>query len=213
MAPLYGIALDELISFDAALSGLRQAIEKTNGQAEKAVGWTSEWGKRYSVLLRCQAEMAAQGYARSLDAMLDELRQKYRFSSGIEPTAPSASAVHTPASCTRAAVCYEEQAGMLALKDILYQTWRSRKRENRITRGGRFFERPPFLQGRRAETARQRPARRAVRAALTAASAGLPILDKVVDAIGKAVKNARHRQPDGNEKQDGQQHFSTKSFF
>ena len=34
MAPLYGIAMDGLISFDAALSGLRQAIEKTNGWAE-----------------------------------------------------------------------------------------------------------------------------------------------------------------------------------
>ncbi|MFR9215715.1 MAG: helix-turn-helix transcriptional regulator [Ruthenibacterium sp.] len=41
MASLYGIALDELISFDAAVSGLRQAIEKTNGQAEGAVDWTA----------------------------------------------------------------------------------------------------------------------------------------------------------------------------
>ena len=35
---------------------------------------------------------------------------------------------------------------MLALKDILYQTWRSRKRENRITRGG-FCRQPPFFTG------------------------------------------------------------------
>lgn len=85
--------------------------------------------------------------------MLDELRQKYRFSSGIAPAVPSASAVHAsgPVSCTRAAACYEKQAGMLALKDILYQTWKNRKRGNRITRGGRFFGRPPFLQGRRSE--------------------------------------------------------------
>lgn len=41
MASLYGIALDEFISFDAAVSGLRQAIEKTNGQAEGAVDWTA----------------------------------------------------------------------------------------------------------------------------------------------------------------------------
>lgn len=80
----------------------------------------SEWGKSYPVLLRYQAEVDAQGYARSLDAMLDELRQKYH---------------------------YEEQDAMLVLKDILYQTWKSRKRENRITRGGRFFGRPPFFAG------------------------------------------------------------------
>ncbi len=62
--------------------------------------------------------------------MLDELRQKYRFSSGIVPAVPSASAVHAsgPVSCTRAAACYEKQAGMLALKDILYQTWKNRKK-------------------------------------------------------------------------------------
>ncbi len=62
--------------------------------------------------------------------MLDELRQKYRFSSGIAPAVPSASAVHAsgPVSCTRAAACYEKQAGMLALKDILYQTWKNRKK-------------------------------------------------------------------------------------
>jgi len=99
MAPLYGIAMDGLISFDAALSGLRQAIEKTNGWAEKAVGWTSRWGKRCPVQLRCGTGANVQNYS----AMLDELRQKYRFSSGIAPAAPSASAVHTPASCTRAA--------------------------------------------------------------------------------------------------------------
>ena len=142
MAPLYGIAMDGLISFDAALSELRQAIEKTNGWAEKAVGWTSGWGKRCPVQLRCGTGANVQNYS----AMLDELRQKYRFSSGIAPAAPSAAAVHTPASCTRAAACYEEQAGMLALKDILYQTWRSRKRENRITRGG-FCRQPPFFTG------------------------------------------------------------------
>ena len=62
--------------------------------------------------------------------MLNELRQKYRFSSGIVPAEPSASAVHAsgPVSCTRAAACYEKQAGMLALKDILYQTWKNRKK-------------------------------------------------------------------------------------
>ena len=142
MAPLYGIAMDGLISFDAALSELRQAIEKTNGQAEKAVGWTSGWGKRCPVQLRCGTGANVQNYS----AVLDELRQKDSFSSGNAPAAPSASAVHTPASCTRAAACYEEQAGMLALKDILYQTWRSRKRENRITRGG-FCRQPPFFTG------------------------------------------------------------------
>ena len=41
MTSLYGIALDEFISFDAAVSELRQAIEKTNGQAEGAVDWTA----------------------------------------------------------------------------------------------------------------------------------------------------------------------------
>lgn len=120
MASLYGIALDELISFDAAVSGLRQAIEKTNGQAEGAVDWTSEWGKSYPVLLRYQAEVGAQGYARSLDAMLDELRQKYH---------------------------YEEQDAMLVLKDILYQTWKSRKKRKQDNTRRPLFRAAAFFAG------------------------------------------------------------------
>ncbi len=101
MALLYGITLDELLSFDVGLSEIQEAIAKTDEQAEKTINWTSAWGKKYPILLRYQAEVDAQSYACKLGSMLDELRTKYH---------------------------YGEQDAMLVLKDILYKTWKSRKK-------------------------------------------------------------------------------------
>ena len=63
MALLYGITLDELLSFDVGLSEIQEAIAKTDEQAEKTINWTSAWGKKYPILLRYQAEVDAQSYA------------------------------------------------------------------------------------------------------------------------------------------------------
>ena len=101
MALLYCITLDELLSFDVGLSEIQEAIAKTDEQAEKTINWTSVWGKKYPILLRYQAEVDAQSYACKLGSMLDELRTKYH---------------------------YGEQDAMLVLKDILYKTWKSRKK-------------------------------------------------------------------------------------
>lgn len=101
MAKLYHIALDDLIEFDVELSEIQEIIEKTDEKIEERIDWTSAWGKKYPVLLQYQQEVNVPDYARRINLMLNELKTEYQFN---------------------------EQDAMLVLKDILYQTWKTRKK-------------------------------------------------------------------------------------
>ena len=101
MAKLYHIALDDLIEFDVELSEIQEIIEKTDERIEERIDWTSAWGKKYPVLLQYQQEVNVPDYARRINLMLNELKTEYQFN---------------------------EQDAMLVLKDILYQTWKTRKK-------------------------------------------------------------------------------------
>lgn len=101
MARLYHIALDDLIEFDVELSEIQEIIEKTDEKVEERIDWTSAWGKKYPVLLQYQQEVNVPDYARRINLMLNELKTEYQFN---------------------------EQDAMLVLKDILYQTWKTRKK-------------------------------------------------------------------------------------
>lgn len=101
MAKLYHIALDDLIEFDVELSEIQEIIEKTDEKIEERIDWTSAWGKKYPVLLQYQQEVNVPDYARRINFMLNELKTEYQFN---------------------------EQDAMLVLKDILYQTWKTRKK-------------------------------------------------------------------------------------
>lgn len=101
MAKLYHIALDDLIEFDVELSEIQEIIEKTDEKVEERIDWTSAWGKKYPVLLQYQQEVNVPDYARRINLMLNELKTEYQFN---------------------------EQDAMLVLKDILYQTWKTRKK-------------------------------------------------------------------------------------
>lgn len=101
MAKLYHIALDDLIEFDVELSEIQEIIEKTDEKIEERIDWTSAWGKEYPVLLQYQQEVNVPDYARRINLMLNELKTEYQFN---------------------------EQDAMLVLKDILYQTWKTRKK-------------------------------------------------------------------------------------
>lgn len=100
MAKLYKISLDSLIEFDVELSEIQEIIDKTDEKVEERIDWRSAWGKKYPILIQYQQEVNIPNYARRINIMLDELRKEYQYS---------------------------EQDAMLALKDILYQTWKSRK--------------------------------------------------------------------------------------
>lgn len=97
----YHIALDDLIEFDVELSEIQEIIEKTDEKIEERIDWTSAWGKKYPVLLQYQQEVNVPDYARRINLMLNELKTEYQFN---------------------------EQDAMLVLKDILYQTWKTRKK-------------------------------------------------------------------------------------
>ena len=101
MAKLYHIALDDLIEIDVELSEIQEIIEKTDEKIEERIDWTSAWGKKYPVLLQYQQEVNVPDYARRINLMLNELKTEYQFN---------------------------EQDAMLVLKDILYQTWKTRKK-------------------------------------------------------------------------------------
>lgn len=101
MATLYHVSLDELIDFDMDMQEIQEAIDKTSEDRESQIDWTNAWGKKYPVLLAYQTKVNVPNYACRIDLMLEELKQEYQFS---------------------------EQDAMLVLKDILYQTWKNRKK-------------------------------------------------------------------------------------
>lgn len=100
MALIYGVSLDELITFDADVKEIQQIIERIDESVEEKIDWTSAWGKKYPILLQYQKEVNSANYAVRLGEMLDELKEEYQYS---------------------------EQDALLVLKDILAQVWKMRK--------------------------------------------------------------------------------------
>lgn len=106
MAKLYRISLDDLIAFDAELSEIQEIIARTDEKAEEKIDWTSAWSKKYPILIQYQNEVNISGYAQKINLMLEELKHDYHYS---------------------------ELDAMLALKDILYRTWKKRKNSAKQT--------------------------------------------------------------------------------
>ena len=102
MAMLYQVSLDELITFDADIKEIQQAIERTSEETEEKIDWTSAWGKKYPVLLTYQNQVNIPGYSVRLDVMLAELKEEYWFG---------------------------ELDAFLVLKDILGKLWKTRKQQ------------------------------------------------------------------------------------
>ncbi|WP_455683705.1 helix-turn-helix transcriptional regulator [Thomasclavelia sp.] len=102
LSVLYGMTLDELIDFDVDVKDIQEIIEKTSAETEQKINWTNAWGKKYPILLKYQAEVNIPNYAYKINMMLDELKQEYHFN---------------------------ELDAMLVLKDILYNVWKNRKKD------------------------------------------------------------------------------------
>lgn len=100
LALLYHLSLDELIDFDLDVQEVEQAIARSNEQLAEKIDWTRAWGKKYPILLQYPAQVNTEYYAVKLDALLQTLREEYRYS---------------------------ELDAMLVLKDILAQVWKRRK--------------------------------------------------------------------------------------
>ena len=99
LSVLYGLTLDELISFDLDTRALQEMIDTTSDAVTKNVDWTRVWGKKYPILLTYQDKVNIPNYAYRIKTMLDELEQEYKFNA---------------------------QDAMLVFKDILYNVWKER---------------------------------------------------------------------------------------
>lgn len=102
MALMYGIALDDLIAYDAEVEEIQDAIDKFSDEVVNKIDWTSAWGSRYPILNTYPSKVNIPGYASRSTPMLDELRHDCGFS---------------------------EQDAFLVLKDILYRIWQVRKKK------------------------------------------------------------------------------------
>ncbi len=105
LAVLYKVSLDELIDFDIDLKEVQEAIDRTSEEIEGKINWTNAWGKKYPILLKYQADVHIPSYSYKLNVMLDELKQEYQ---------------------------YNELEAMLVLKDILYNTWKKRSKDEKM---------------------------------------------------------------------------------
>lgn len=50
LAVLYGLSLDELVSFDMDMQEIQEAIDKTSDEVTNKVDWTQVWSKKYPIL-------------------------------------------------------------------------------------------------------------------------------------------------------------------
>ena len=102
LSVLYGLSLDELITFDADVQEIQEAIERTSEAVTEKVDWTKAWSKKYPILARYQSEVDTAPYAEGLARLLEELKRQYG---------------------------YGELDAFLVLKDILAAVWRAGKEQ------------------------------------------------------------------------------------
>lgn len=79
MSILYGISLDELISFDINVKQLEEVITKTSEETQSKVDWTALWSKKYPILTSYQKEVETNFYAKELERLLCDLEKRYAF--------------------------------------------------------------------------------------------------------------------------------------
>ncbi|MCI8417006.1 MAG: helix-turn-helix transcriptional regulator [Lachnospiraceae bacterium] len=99
LAVLYGVSLDELITFDIDVKEIQEAIDRTSQEVTDKIDWTKAWGKKYPILAKYQNQVDTPFYAGELGRLLEDLEKKYG---------------------------YEEQDAFLVLKDILAVVWKER---------------------------------------------------------------------------------------
>lgn len=79
MSILYGISLDELISFDINVKQLEEVITKTSEETQSKADWTALWSKKYPILTSYQKEVEKNFYAKELERLLCDLEKRYAF--------------------------------------------------------------------------------------------------------------------------------------
>ena len=80
LARLYGLDLDELLSFNAEHKEIEAAIDGVSEQTQQKTDWTKMWGRKYPVLLSYREIVDSSRYAAGLKAMLADLKKTYGYS-------------------------------------------------------------------------------------------------------------------------------------
>lgn len=99
LSMLYGLSLDELISFDVEMQEIQDVIDRMSDEATEKIDWTKAWSKKYPILESYQKEVNITYYAEALCKLLIRLEKEYG---------------------------YDELNSMLVLKDILATVWKKR---------------------------------------------------------------------------------------
>lgn len=99
LAVLYGLSLDELVSFDIQVREIQEILDKTSDEVSEKIDWTKAWSKKYPVLATYQNEVDIEPYAQALSRLLEDLEKRYG---------------------------YDALNAFLVLKDILAVIWKKR---------------------------------------------------------------------------------------
>ncbi len=100
LAVLYGVSLDELVTFDMDVKEIQDAIDRTSQEVTDKVDWTKAWSKKYPILAQYQSQVDTAPYEEELERLLKDLEKRYG---------------------------YEELDAFLVLKDILAVVWKRRE--------------------------------------------------------------------------------------
>ena len=100
---LYGLSLDELISFDVEMQEIQDVIDRISDEVTEKIDWTKAWSKKYPILASYQKEVDISYYAEELCRLLIRMEKEYG---------------------------YNELDSMLVLKDILARVWKNRGKKN-----------------------------------------------------------------------------------
>ncbi len=83
------------------MEDIEKVIKQTNEKNQEKVDWTKAWSKKYPVLATYKDKVDVEKYAKEIRNLLESLTKEYQ---------------------------YTELDAMLVLKDILYQEWKSQKK-------------------------------------------------------------------------------------
>ena len=83
------------------MEDIEKVIKQTNEKNQEKVDWTKAWSKKYPVLATYRDKVDVEKYAKEIRNLLESLTKEYQ---------------------------YTELDAMLVLKDILYQEWKSQKK-------------------------------------------------------------------------------------
>ena len=98
LSTLYSLTLDELLNFDVDLKEIEDTIKNYDDKKDLKIDWTKAWSKKYPILSTYKDRIDISLYECEIKRMLDDLKKRYGL---------------------------DKLDSMLALKDILYCTWKS----------------------------------------------------------------------------------------